>query len=972
MTSATLERISKTECAFRREGHDEKRIPFNYKDIRALYTWCKDNGIKLKIEGRLLQWISEETTKRKEWPFEVVEYDTELGKALAHRSFQRKGVEFIMEHKNVLVADEPGLGKFCRNGTLVLTPDGYQKIEKLSVNDLVIGSDGLPHKVTGVYPQGKMPIVRFGLTDGTNVMCSWDHLWTVEEMKQVGPQRKRTWVTNTYTTQELKDKGIKTGVEERRRFRLPRIEPVEFTDEPFTDLDPYLYGILLGDGCLSHGANLSTDHAIIDALRPIFDEYGCVPKLYKNKGYSGDYGLNGFTWKIKELGLLGSRAETKCIPRRLMLSRSVDRIALLQGLLDTDGTHVEGRGKATPTIEYGTVSKKLAHQVKFIVESLGGTASIATKMPTYTYQGEDRIGQKFYRMALALPSEIVPFRLKRKLEKWTSRTRFEPYRYIESIEATGKDEEATCISIDSPDHLYAIEHCILTHNTLQAMASVVESGTTGSVLVVAPKTAAYVTWPHELGRWFADVAPYDEWVIFGGKMTKLERIRALKRIIMWDMGKKRTGPRQWVIVSPNYLRFKVKTDRFDNYVYDDDGNKIIRPVREAQPAFLAIDWSAIIVDEAHQTLSGATGNIKKQSAQRQGLGLLSVADNGLRIAISGTPFRGKHENLWGILNWLYPKDFTSYWNWVGENFNMYVDPITNARVVGEVRDEKKFAKSLERIMLRRTKQEVAPELPRKLYGGTPLILRNGKPGPIAVWLDMEGQQRKAYTQMVDSAMADLEGGTLMANGVLAEMIRLKQFANSFGFIGGDDEFFPCFPSNKFDWIVDFLADRGIDGKGPGESKVIIASQFTKHIDLFSDRLNAKLNIPTFVLTGKTNEAKRIQMQREFQRGTLDSGGPCPDVFLLNTKAGGVSLTLDAADDVVIIDSTFNHEDQEQVEDRSHRLSRMHKVNIWNLASTNSIDESILRNSWQMETSIKKILDGERGIDFAKRLLMDAI
>src|SRR5690606_6186753 len=146
-----------------------------------------------------------------------------------------------------------------------------------------------------------------------------------------------------------------------------------------------------------------------------------------------------------------------------------------------------------------------------------------------------------------------------------------------------------------------------------------------------------------------------------------------------------------------------------------------------------------------------------------------------------------------------------------------------------------------------------------------------------------------------------------------EMIRLKQFANSFGFIGGDDEFFPCFPSNKFDWIVDFLADRGIDGKGPGESKVIIASQFTKHIDLFSDRLNKKLNIPTFVLTGKTNEAKRIQMQREFQRGTLDSGGPCPDVFLLNTKAGGVSLTLDAADDVVIIDSTFNHEDQEQVE-----------------------------------------------------------
>ena len=508
--------------------------------------------------------------------------------------------------------------------------------------------------------------------------------------------------------------------------------------------------------------------------------------------------------------------------------------------------------------------------------------------------------------------------------------------------------------------------------TLQSMAAVIESGITGSILVVAPKTAAYVTWPQELSRWLPDVAPYDEWVIFGGKLSKLERIRALKRILLWDLGKGRTGPRQWVIVSPNYLRFKVKTDMYDNYVYDDDGNKIIKPIREAMPAFLSIPWGAIIVDEAHQTLAGATGNIKKQSAQRQGLGLLEVADNGLRIAMSGTPFRGKHENLWGILNWLKPKDYTSYWSWVDNNFNMYVDPMTNARIVGEVRNEEKFAKTLEPLMIRRTKQEVAPELPRKLYGGTPLLLRGGEHGPTAVWLEMFGTQKKAYEQMVQSAMAELEGGTLMANGVLAEMIRLKQFANSFGFMGGMDEFFPCFPSNKFDWIVDFLEDRGIDGKGPGESKVLIASQFTKHIDLFADRLTTKLKIPTFVLTGKTNENNRIRMQREFQRGTMDDGSPAPDVFLLNTKAGGVSLTLDAADDVVIIDSTFVHDDQEQVEDRAHRLSRMHSVQVWNLASTSSIDESILRNTWKMDTSIKKILDGERGIDFAKKLLMDAI
>jgi SNF2 family DNA or RNA helicase len=504
--------------------------------------------------------------------------------------------------------------------------------------------------------------------------------------------------------------------------------------------------------------------------------------------------------------------------------------------------------------------------------------------------------------------------------------------------------------------------------TLQTLSAVVESGCTGSILVVAPKSAVYVTWPAELKQWIHEVAPYDEWTIIGGNQTKLERIRALKRILKWDMGKGRIGPRQWVIVSPNYLRIKPAVDIKGNYIYDEDMNKILKPVREAMPALLAIDWAAVIIDEAHQTLSGATGNIKKQSAQRQGLGLLEVQQGGLRIALSGTPFRGKHENLWGILNFLYPDDFNAYWSWVQKFFQVYVDPLTNQSIVGELKNEKKLSNALEYIMIRRTKGEVAKELPKKRYGGTRIELNSGKPGPVAVWLEMYGQQRKAYESMAQSAMADIEGGTLMANGILAEMIRLKQFANSSGFIGGTDEFFPTFPSNKFDWIVDFLIERGIDGKGPGVSKVIIASQFTKHIDLFVDQMRNKLKIPCLKLTGATSSDDRIKMARWWQTGIMDDGEPCPDVFWLNTKAGGTSITLDAADEVVVVDSTFNHEDQEQVEDRAHRISRMHNVTIWNLASKNSIDEYILRESYTMESSIKSILDGPRGIEFAKILL----
>ena len=101
-------------------------------------------------------------------------------------------------------------------------------------------------------------------------------------------------------------------------------------------------------------------------------------------------------------------------------------------------------------------------------------------------------------------------------------------------------------------------------------------------------------------------------------------------------------------------------------LYDADGDKIITPVREAMPALLAIDWAAIIVDEAHQTLAGATGNVKNQSAQRQGLGLLEVKQDGLRIALSGTPFRGSTKPV-GILNGQ-SKDYSAYWSWVDKHF----------------------------------------------------------------------------------------------------------------------------------------------------------------------------------------------------------------------------------------------------------------------------------------------------------------
>lgn len=525
--------------------------------------------------------------------------------------------------------------------------------------------------------------------------------------------------------------------------------------------------------------------------------------------------------------------------------------------------------------------------------------------------------------------------------------------------------------------------------TLQSIAAVVQStGPGDSILVVAPKTAVLISWPAELRRWLVDVAPHDRIVTIGAGQEKIERLETTVEVLKFIND---PGPhlgRQWVLLSPNYLRFKCAVDEDGHFIYE-KGKKVPIPVREAIKPLLSVQWDAVIVDEAHLTLSGSTNDLKKQSAQSVGLTLLQTKPDALRIALSGTPFRGKHENLWGILHWLEPKKYRAYWKWTQQHFFQFVDPMSGTTVLSDIISEKALYEEVSDLMVRRTKGEVAKDLPPKFYGGTPHDPKKLPPpglspeqvakwyyreNPIAVWLDMEPAQAKAYNEMVTSAMARIEGGTLMANGILAEMIRLKQFANSLGLLDEDLNFFPKLPSNKFNWIVQFLSERGIDGKGPGVSKVLIGSQFTRHIKLFEKELN-NLKIPTFSLTGLTNDKDRTRMAEAFQSNSMAPfglDGPAPDVFLLNMKAGGTAITLDAADDVVVLDRTFVHDEQEQFEDRAHRISRIHQVTVWDLISRGTIEEKALKAARKLNVSLKQVLDGERGVEFAVSLMMGEV
>lgn len=509
-----------------------------------------------------------------------------------------------------------------------------------------------------------------------------------------------------------------------------------------------------------------------------------------------------------------------------------------------------------------------------------------------------------------------------------------------------------------------------TGKTLQTIGSLISAGVTGDILVLAPTVAANISWPEEMRQW----APKDEAIVVAGNKKKRKEALAKLR-------KRSTAPRRWVFCNTEMVR----TAYVEKYI-DDEGRVHQAKYDHKYPELFFLtdeqkaprEWDAIVVDEAHNSLITDKSQAYKQTLTRRGFSKLSTKPGGKRIAISGTPFRGKPQNLWGILNWLFPDTYKSYWKWAERWFDIqkgYFGGVEDMSL--QETSKKAFYKSIQPIMIRRTKAEVAPDLPPKMYAGSlPPGINYDHPsqrdGLVGHWLEMDSKQKRAYAEMEEYATAALDNGTLVANGVLAELTRLKQFATSYGQLDMkvDSEGFkvptfkPSLPSNKLDWLLEFLGELGIDGKYHKDTrKVVIASQFTSIIDTFAKEIERKLKgTKVLKITGKVGMSERQDAVDKFQH---DDAYP---ILMLNTKAGGVALTLDRADDIVILDETFIPDDQSQVEDRIHRVSRMHNVTVHYVRSIGTVEEKIAKKTIDRDNLQKQLLDGARGVSYARKLL----
>ncbi|MGR3938062.1 PhoH family protein [Streptomyces sp. BRA346] len=357
--------------------------------------------------------------------------------------------------------------------TKVLTPDGWVPMGDLRVGDLVIGSNGEPTPVLGVYPQGEKDIYRVTAQDGSRTLCCGEHLWTV----RTASDRRRNKPWRVLETRQMIDK---LRAAHARRYELPMLTaPVHFPERE-VPMDPYALGLLLGDGCLTGSttpAFSTEDPELASALG------AALPGIQMRRKSSVDYVLNRVrasgdvitlenpvTGVLRTLGLLGTRSHTKFIPESYLHNTAETRLAVLQGLLDSDGGPVTQAAR-TCRIQYTTTSAQLKDDVISLVRSLGGVAYTRCRTAAGRSPGRANGRDAGYRhdahiMDIRLPEGIEPFRLPRKRDKYhAAGGGGRPMRSIDSIEPAGR-EEAVCIQVAAEDSLYVTEDYLLTHNTL--------------------------------------------------------------------------------------------------------------------------------------------------------------------------------------------------------------------------------------------------------------------------------------------------------------------------------------------------------------------------------------------------------------------------------------------------------------------------------------------------------------------------
>ena len=328
-----------------------------------------------------------------------------------------------------------------------------------------------------------------------------------------------------------------------------------------------------------------------------------------------------------------------------------------------------------------------------------------------------------------------------------------------------------------------------------------------------------------------------------------------------------------------------------------------------------IDFKAVIADEVHRS---------KDPRAKSSRALLAASGNAtIRFAMTGTPVANNVVDLWSILHWISPEEWPSKTRWVDRMVDTMINAFGGMMVLGvKAHMNAEFEATLHPRMRRMLKSRVLPWLPEMLFERKDI--------------EMAPKQAKAYKQMRDSMITELEGGYMTAPSALTQTIRLLQFASSSAELTvdettGETKVKLVEPSCKVDALMD-----DIENEDFGNDSVAVCAVSRQLIEILSRAMTAK-KIPHGLITGAQNEDERQQAVDDFQSGKIKW-------ILFTAQAGGVGITLTAARRLIMLQRPWSLIDHKQALDRVHRIgSEIHdSVVITDYVTEGSIEERVIQ------------------------------
>ncbi len=354
---------------------------------------------------------------------------------------------------------------------------------------------------------------------------------------------------------------------------------------------------------------------------------------------------------------------------------------------------------------------------------------------------------------------------------------------------------------------------------------------------------------------------------------------------------------------------------------------VVRNDHEQLSSFL---WQYIILDES-QAIKNPDAQVTKAIRE-----LRSVN----RIILSGTPVQNNTSDLFAQFNFLNP-GLLGNREYFNREFAVPIDKLGSPQKTQELR------KLIYPFTLRRTKEQVADDLPDKTVS--------------ILWCTMEPEQRRIYNNYREAYRTKLlkkidnDGIERSGIDVLEGLLRLRQLCDHPALVENSGE--TSYGSVKIEELIRELRENA------GHHKVLVFSQFTQMLSLIREEFE-KAGITYCYLDGKTPMPKRKEQVARFQE---DDG---IKAFLISLKAGGVGLNLTVADYVYLVDPWWNPAAEQQAIDRAHRIGQTRKVFAYKMICKDSVEERILKLQERKQSLADDLIQEDSG--FVKNLTREDI